>query len=183
MSPELAAAYGYGTEGEPPPETLPYEPGAPIPPGYHQEEDIRKGLVVAGAVTAGSLWLLSALIGGAAQGLQDEFGSEDCTYNGSIYSCHKEDKAYWPLVIPLVGPFITIGTVGTNDLEGPGTFMLILDGVAQGGGLAMLIAGVVAKRDVLVWDGMSPGQQGTRISLVPAVVGPNSLGVGLNGLF
>lgn len=174
MPPELAAAYGYGTAGAPPPETLPYQPGNPIPPGYHPESQIRKGLVIAGAVTTGSLWLLSSVIGLAAQSVEDDWDSWDD---------ENDDDLYWPLVIPLAGPFITVGTVGTDDLEAPGTMLLIIDGVAQAGGLAMLIAGAVAKRDVLVWDGTSQGLPGTRISLVPTVFGRDDLGLGLLGQF
>lgn len=41
------------------PETLPYMDGSIIPPGYHREGRVRKGLVTAGAVSFGVMYLVS----------------------------------------------------------------------------------------------------------------------------
>src|SRR5690349_4987127 len=42
-----------------------YEEGDPIPPGYHAESKVRKGLVIGGAVTFGVMYILSVLVGAA----------------------------------------------------------------------------------------------------------------------
>ena len=40
--------------------------------------------------------------------------------------------------------------IGTTGAEGGGIFLLALDGIAQAGGVAMLVAGIVAEQSVLV---------------------------------
>jgi hypothetical protein len=52
-----------------------------------------------------------------------------------------------PLVIPVAGPFITIGTASS---EGAGTLLLILDGLAQTSGVVMFIAGLATEDTELV---------------------------------
>jgi hypothetical protein len=160
-SPEAPAYIG--------PYTMDYIEGAEVPPGYIKVERVRKGLVIAGAVTFGVSWLVSATAGVA---LTDESNGGDCAYesyseNGYYYSeCHDNDEneGAIPLFIPLVGPFIAMGTM--EDVEGPGRAALFLDGVVQVGGMAMLIAGVAAKQTVLVRSG------NTTVSVAP---GPGSV--------
>lgn len=115
------------------PKTLDYEEGDPIPPGYHVDTRIRKGLLIGGAVTFGSLYLLSAI---TASSLRDASIADDVT----------------PLYIPAVGPFVTIGTTSS---EGLGTFLLIVDGVAQSGGLLMAILGLTLQETLLVRNDIS----------------------------
>jgi hypothetical protein len=151
------------------PYTMDYIEGAEVPPGYIKVERIRKGLVIAGAVTFGVSWLVSATAGVA---LTDESNHNECyAYGddieggGGYYSeCRDDDnEGAIPLFIPLVGPFIAMGTM---DAEGPGRAALFLDGVVQVGGMAMLIAGVAAKQTVLVRSG------NTTVSVAP---GPGSV--------
>jgi hypothetical protein len=132
------------------PYEMEYLEGAEIPPGYMKVERMRKGLVIAGAVTFGVSWLVSATAGVA---LTDEHNNNSCAYsedysgNGYGYCDDDDESDAVPLFIPVVGPFIAMGTL---DAEGPGRAALFLDGVVQVGGLAMLIAGVAATRTVLV---------------------------------
>jgi hypothetical protein len=81
---------------------------------------------------------------------------------------------FTPLFIPVAGPFVTLGTA---DHEGSGTFFLVLDGVAQAGGLAMFIAGLAFPRKVLVRDDVG----GRHIELAPVPLGKGGLGLGLQG--
>jgi hypothetical protein len=111
------------------------------PPGYHTETRARTGLIVGGAVTFGLPYLLSATA-----------AASTLSASGSMYE---------PLFIPVVGPFITLGSAhifaGTND---PGTqvarvfggFGLMLDGLIQLGGATMLIVGLAWPREVVVPD-------------------------------
>ena len=126
-----AMPYGYGAHQRGPQEMEYYE-GAGVPDGYIVETRIRKGLVIAGAATFGGAYLLTSL--GAAI-------ATDTSSNGDAYA---------PLFIPVAGPFITIRTAEAN---ATGSFGLVMDGLVQTAGLAMLVAGLAAQEEVLVWRG------------------------------
>jgi hypothetical protein len=144
---------------------LDYREGDPIPPGYGRETKIRLGLVIAGAITMGVPWLLSAALAQPMQSIHD--GLDD-------YDQH--DVQFWPMFLPLAGPFVTIGTAAPDAL---GTFVLAADGVLQCGGLALLIVGLTAPRDVLVWEG--PGE--SALSLGAAPLGRGAWGMALAGRY
>jgi hypothetical protein len=125
-----------------------YEAGEVVPPGYHVETRAHRGLVIGGAVTFSSAYLLSVL--GAVAGATD----------GA-----KGPKRFLPLLVPVGGPFITIGTA---DSKGSGTALLMLDGLAQVGGVVLFIVGLSTDQALLV-------RNDVRTGLVPAVdVGPGS---------
>ncbi|MDI3290442.1 hypothetical protein [Polyangium sp. 15x6] len=148
-------SYGYGQPGAPLPATLAYEEGDPIPPGYRVDSRIRKGLVIGGAVTFGVPWFFSAMI-------------------ASIGDSVSRSSELWPLYIPAVGPFVAMGTL---DSEGAGTFWLAVDGLAQTGGIAMLIAGLVAQEKRLVRSELDAAS----VTVVPLRFGPHGAGLGLVG--
>lgn len=129
-----------------------YTEGQPIPPGYRLETRMRRGLVIGGAVTFGSTYLLSALTASVAvdAGGADEFG---------------------PLFIPVAGPFVTIGTA---ESEGTGTFLLVLDGIGQAGGVAMFIAGLATEEQFLLRNDIAT------IKAVP-ILTPTTVGFGIQG--
>jgi hypothetical protein len=128
---------------------LEYTEGQPIPPGYHLEQRARRGLVLAGSLTAGVPFLVSFLTG----------------LSIGLSGSRRDGEATVALMAPLVGPFITIETAGAG---GAGILWLMLDGVAQLAGTGMLIGGLVAKEDKLVRDYQDA-------SLVPDVrVGPGA---------
>jgi hypothetical protein len=108
------------------PKVMDYE-GGPVPPGYHVATRARKGFIVAGAVTFGTLYLFSALGAAAAQDAKDE--------------------GFTPLYAPCVGPFVAMGTA---DVNATGAFALAVDGVAQSAGAAMLLFGLLAPQTKLV---------------------------------
>jgi hypothetical protein len=128
-----------------------WEPGDPIPAGYHPEERPRVGLVAGGASIFGVFWL-GSLLGGVLV----------------------QDRGYLPLVAPIVGPLITLGTARTDDL---GKVLLALDSFVQAGGAAMLIAGIVATKPRLVRD-----EARSFVLPTPMRVGTGS-GIGLVGQF
>jgi hypothetical protein len=133
----------------PAPRTLPYDEGQPVPPGYHVEERSRRGLVIAGTVTFGSAYLIS-ILGASSAVSSDENSADD----------------FAPLFIPVAGPFITLGTADDADGAAP---IFILDGIAQVGGLALLIAGLAAQESILVRN------PGVATGVVPEVsLGPRS---------
>ena len=135
--------------------TLPYEDGDPIPQGFNVRSRANRSLIIAGSITFGAPYIISALIAATVV-------SADST-NGSQYA---------PLFAPVVGPFITIGT---SHSEGAGTFWLAFDGLAEAGGVAMFIAGLTMEEKYL---------QRTPIhaSLKPEVI-PNPGGMKLKWTF
>jgi len=138
-----------------------WEEGEPVPPGYAPETRMRKGLIIGGAITLGVKWLIDipvALLLVAAESVVEG-----------------ESTRYWPLFIPAVGPFITIGTASEEGTAAK--VLLAVDGVIQTAGLAMLIVGLAAQEDVLV------RQSKTFDVKVTPVVGSNYQGLGLVGTF
>jgi hypothetical protein len=156
--PYYGPASGYDAR----PEELDYDEGDPIPAGYEQDTKIRKGLVIAGAVTFGTTWLFS--VAGASILIS---ARENCS--GCFYS---EGEAA-VLYIPVFGPPIAIATLGADTA---GATVLIVDGIAQAGGLTMLIVGLAARKNYLrrVGDGDWT---------VTPIAGAAMTGVSLSGSF
>jgi hypothetical protein len=136
-------AYAVPGYGQPPPAGMPparMDPDHP-PPGYHTESRMRSGMAVGGGVMLGAAYLISAGVG--ATGLTDD------------------NRGLDPLFVPVVGPFVTLSTAHvfrrTDDglaYVGKvfGGIGLILDGVVQVAGLSLLVAGLAARKHVVVRD-------------------------------
>ena len=106
-----------------------------VPDGYRLQESPRLALVVSGAVLLSALWVTSASAAVALD--REDDGTDDPNF----------DDKYWPMFLPVVGPFVTIKTA---DSSGTGAAILALDGAAQAIGLGMFIAGFAApKRELL----------------------------------
>ena len=152
--PGYPSPYGYGPPSPDAygPKTREYKEGEPIPPGYHLETRGATKILVAGIAIFGGLYIASALVGGT-------FVSEG----------GDEADELGPLLIPLVGPFVTMGTSGVDPGEqsGQAPFILLLfDGLGQTAGLVMTIYGLAApdtKRLVR-------NDQGSERSLAPEVL-------------
>ena len=132
------------------PRTLEYTEGQPIPPGYRVRTRARRGLAIAGAATFGGPYLVSLLVGATL-----------------VADAGKNSGQYAPLMIPIVGPFIATSTLSS---QGAGTFWLVVDGIAQVGGVGLFVAGLAMDEKALV-----RGDVEARSSIVPSVrVGPSS---------
>jgi hypothetical protein len=105
--------------------------------------------LISGAVTFGAPYIVSALVGGA-------FLSEG-----------GDGSAFGPLLIPVVGPFVTIGTAQS---EGLGTFFLALDGIAQTIGAGLFVAAFIAEEDYLERTGYAA----LKLQPPAVLVGPGS---------
>lgn len=136
------------------PRTLEWEPGEPVPQGYHPVTQIRTGLVVGGAVTFGSVWLLNVLVATIAI---------DTNQGQAI-----------PLFVPILGPFIAMGTF--QSLQATDVFFLALDGLVQAGGVAMLVAGIAAPRHQLVRN-----RYASLLFPMPMSFGNGSAGISIGG--
>ncbi len=88
--------------------------------------------VVTGSITLGLAWSLSSIA--AAVTIDNSAG---------------ESTGAEALFIPVVGPFIAIGTMGAFDAGNGSEFgvLLILDGLAQTGGLVSIIFGALGRND------------------------------------
>jgi hypothetical protein len=151
------------------PLVLRYEPGSAPPPGYHFEENPRKGLIVAGALTFGVPYLISLTIGGASR--------------------HEADR--W-LLLPVVGPVGTL-TYGTRDcdrdrgLECAGNILIVVglafDLAAQTAGAILFTMGYVFPKKQWVSD-VDVARGSTRPfawSILPRVDGAGRVGLTFMG--
>jgi hypothetical protein len=134
--------------------------GGPIPPGATLETQRPTGLLIAGGVGFGAMYLLSVLNAASGSGFVSCGTASGCDY----------------LYVPIVGPFITMGT---GSFSGGDMFLLGLDGVVQAGGVALFVIGMVAGRQVLVFNGTAQrnssshriAQNRPRWSLFPSAAG------------
>lgn len=138
------------------PAQLDFNEGDPVQPGYHLEKQKRRGFMVGGGVTFGSLYFLS-ILGGSIGGV----GSD------------KSSDANW-LFVPFVGPFVAAGPAHGSDR----TF-LIIDGLLQTGGATLFALGIFLPRTVQVRN-----QSSKRLVLpTPMSFGRGSAGLGFLGVF
>jgi hypothetical protein len=143
-------------------ETLPYDEGQPIPPGYRVRRSINKGLVITGSAVLGAPWALGVSIAG-----NDKFSNQ----------------SGW-LIVPVVGPLITLALrndcvtreyySGCYDDGTRG--MLILDGLTQAAGLTLMVLGVAVPKTQLVQSGF------VALQLAP-IVGPERAELAAQGSF
>jgi hypothetical protein len=114
------------------PKQLDYREGEPIPPGYHTAERVRKGRVVGGSIMFGAGYFAALIAYGVAS--------------------KANDHEYWPLVIPAIGPFVTMATANVPIVKGDGApgVLLLIDGLVQCGGLTLAILGFTDKKTVLL---------------------------------
>lgn len=126
-----------------------YTEGDPVPPGYHPDTRVRKGLVIGGSVLFGTTYLLSALVGAAVN---------DTGGRGTF------------LMLPVVGPFLQMAVTDSST----GNVVLAIDGLAQGAGALMFILGITSPRTVLVRNDlaevrltpMKVGERGSGLGLL-----------------
>jgi hypothetical protein len=157
---------------------LRYVEGRQVPPGYHPETRIRKGLVISGSILLGVPYFLSL----------------------SVAASSKNDGDRW-LYAPLVGPFADLvarkdkcttvpTTFGTNtsctEEDTSARFLLMADGLMQAAGATLLILGVALPQHLLVRDDAPyVGASGSRVawSVAPRAFGRSAYGLGLGATF
>jgi len=149
-----------------PPRPEDWKPWQPIPPGYHEGSSSRMALVAGGSVIFGITYtpeaVLTLILAVNARGVSP---SSDVA------------SAFFALgSLPVLGPFVLAAASGGDPLA---TTLLAADGLAQAGGLAMLVAGLVLRRPVLVRD------QAAALHVLPAPMsfGRHGAGFGLTGTF
>lgn len=129
------------------PTRLPYEEGEPVLPGYEIKYRPKMKMALAGMAVFAPFYALSVLFAGTYLGDEGRWAS-----------------MYGPLLIPVIGPFVTIGTADTD----VGTLFLLFDGVAQATGATLFLAGMLSDEKYLE-------RRRTSFSVRPEVfVGPRS---------
>jgi len=122
-----------------------YQPGAPIPEGYHHER--AENDAAATARFCGALF----------------FG---LSYAAAYTSGISLPSRLGALYLPVAGPWIALGHID----EGYGKVLLATDGALQGAGVVLLVGGLVLAKQQLVRDpeesvalAVAPGPAGLRI--------------------
>ena len=134
----MPPGYGYGVPSEMDPRYAPrvqsYDNG-PVPPGFHTEERSRSKLLIAGVSVLAGAW-----------------GSGNHRRRGAQRRQREGQRLHRSAVRPRRRPLHHDGGThtGSNDPAFP---ILLIDGIAQIGGLALIIIGAAAKENVLVRDG------------------------------
>jgi len=127
--------------------------GEPIPYGYHQVNRVRKGMIIAGAITFGVPYLYSGLIASVG----DDAGSGSKT------------EALW---LPVLGPFIEMGQTSSTTAR----YFLAIDGVAQSVGAFLMIYGIAVPKAMLVRNDLA-------MTITPMHIGKDGTGLGFIGTF
>ena len=109
------------------PDKVRYTPTGPIPPYYEHRRLIKKAMAITGGSILGGVYLFSTL---------------PAAYVPEL----------WPLLIPVVGPWMAIYTSGapTQTLNAGSVWWLTMTGLAQGTGLVLFVWGLTDKDDWLV---------------------------------
>lgn len=103
---------------------LPYVEGLAPPDGYQVDTEVRRGLVIAGAVVTGAPWIASA---SAAAAMDASEGAA--------------------LAVPVLGPWLAMPTLGN---DGGARAALTLSGLTQASGAMMLIIGLAVPKKSFV---------------------------------
>ncbi|MGH7329290.1 MAG: hypothetical protein ACREJX_13160, partial [Polyangiaceae bacterium] len=133
----------------------------PIPPGYHPIERTRRGMIIGGAVILGSMYFFSALAAAAGS---------DSTEPGET----NPTAAMW---IPVAGPFVQMGHTSSATAD----VFLVVDGLAQAGGLAMIVYGFASPQKLLIRNDLA-GKNTVKVHVAP-IVSKDLNGLGLTGVF
>lgn len=156
-----------GTAAEPPPpllgwyapRKLPYVEGMPIPMGYHVGEQRRHTLVAVGASLFAASYLASVLTATTVMLGGDRHRSE-----------------VGPLYVPFAGPFVTLATSRSVDIndkhERTNGILLIADGVTQAAGALIFIIGMATHEQVLLRNA-TPTTTATPLLRPDVLVGPS----------
>ena len=166
------------------PTYLEYEPNKPIPPGYRLASGIRKGLVIPGSIMFGISYVISIIPGAVAQ--------ESYEYSSSSNGVPFKPSL---LVIPVLGPWIALGTVhdytscpdssySSSSCWDDAKFdvsmwrvMLIIDGFSQTAGALLVTLGIAMPWKKLVLT------DSVRAQLMPVPMGHGGQGLAMLGTF
>jgi hypothetical protein len=131
----------------------------------------RRRLIIAGAATLGGFWTASAITAGVSA-LQGTKAESTCRLQGlCLHARARRSASPAALVLPLVGPWITVGSTRHTAAEAVGLTAL---GIGQAIGAGMLIGGVTLPMEVTVH------RQRVQMRAAPLVSG-DGLGLSVQG--
>jgi hypothetical protein len=149
----------------------PYQPtyvAAQPEPAPARRGGARIGLIVSGAVLLGVGWLSNIIVGIPAG--ENVFGS------GS----EEEWEAFrYCSIIPVVGPWVQLGVKPTAFSQDGWAIWLILNGVMQAAGTALLVSGIALSDD---GNETADADSGPSFAVLPNI-SPNHAGLSLFGSF
>jgi hypothetical protein len=133
----------------------------------------KRNLIVAGATTLGAFWTASAI--SASFLALESTPDASCPHQGTVMR-RRASRQTSPavLLIPLAGPWITVGTTRRSAASAVGLTAL---GIGQAVGLGMLIGGLSMSTEVRVKK-----ERVLQMSAAP-LVSPEKLGLELQGAF
>lgn len=126
------------------------------------------GLIISGAVMLGVGWLVNILISLPAG--DDPFSSA---------STEAWDAFRFSSFVPIAGPWIQLGVKPTGFTDDYWSVWLLIDGLLQGAGTIMLIAGLASPSVETVY---ADAETGFELAIAPSI-GPSHTGLTLSGRF
>lgn len=117
------------------------------------------GPIIGGSILFGTMYAFSAFAGLVGE-----------VSRSFVYDGPRDTTSYGSLFIPAVGPFMQLGRSSSS---GAASAILLVDGVAQCAGLALLGYGIFSKRTIFVRQD---------VALAP-VIGGGTTGAALVGTF
>jgi hypothetical protein len=145
------------------PERLDYKDGASIPPGYHLRSELRTDVLIASGIIFWTAYSTQSAISFIS-------GRLACELKGKPPWC-EEGRRYYPLFIPVVGPFVFTRTGNATPAEQTG---LIAVGALQIAGIMIITAAVTSPRKVLI--------RNTPAITVSPKVGRGMMGLSVEGM-
>ncbi|MDC3985363.1 hypothetical protein [Polyangium jinanense] len=133
------------------PRRIEYEEGDILLPGYQLKVQPTRSLLIGGIVTFAVPYGLSALVGGAYAFDDNE----------------RDSELFGPLLVPVFGPFISLGIENSRAQEFPNArstdddlyaFFMLLNGFTQLTGAAMIAAGILVPEKYLERAQALPGK-------------------------
>lgn len=122
------------------PARIEYEEGDVIPPGYDLKSRPDRTLLTGGLITLLVPYTISFLFGGVF----------------ALDGSDREQREMGPLLIPVLGPFISMGMWESTSQEG--AFVMLANGFAQTAGAAMITAGILMPDKYIERMGALPGK-------------------------
>lgn len=151
------------------PPTQRYRDHLPPPPGYVLEEQVRRGLLIPGIAVVGATYISGVLITGVFQDFPNKTGY---------------------LAVPLAGPWITMVARDSSCNEDLSTDLdcetdaavnrlLVLDGLVQAIGAALIVTGVTWTKSVWVREDLANINvvPGLSVARLPGMPEPHGLSV------
>ncbi len=170
---------GYAGQPYPPQGYAPQPYGQPMPPPPPVRYEYRrpnKGMLIAGISILGGSYLFTALptaLWNAADNASSSISTSSTTTHGT----------YWPLYIPVLGPWIELSYLNSNPhYAGWGVLVgipTVMSGLIQGTGLALTIAGALTGSRVPVTD----NQAMSSLSITPVTMPGGGGGLAASGRF